>query len=205
MALNHRQELFAQEYIVDLNATQAAIRAGYSEAVAKGYYVYFLIDPRSGSIFYIGKGKGGRCAQHVKSTKAGRIDNGAKCRKIAEIISSGAEILEFIFESGLDEDDAYRLERKLIRALRDYGLTNITSGTVSTAEASRLHSEILLSRLKSFDDWALSMPMAAIDWMERSGYSAKSFYTQFKNALTDCAGGKWPSEVVVVTKGSGNG
>jgi phage terminase small subunit len=34
MALNHRQELFAQEYIVDLNATQAAIRAGYSSDTA---------------------------------------------------------------------------------------------------------------------------------------------------------------------------
>ena len=32
--LNKRQELFCQEYIVDLNATQAAIRAGYSERTA---------------------------------------------------------------------------------------------------------------------------------------------------------------------------
>jgi phage terminase small subunit len=31
MALNARQEMFANEYIIDLNATQAAIRAGYSE------------------------------------------------------------------------------------------------------------------------------------------------------------------------------
>lgn len=34
MALNGRQERFAQEYIIDLNATQAAIRAGYSEKTA---------------------------------------------------------------------------------------------------------------------------------------------------------------------------
>lgn len=32
--LNEKQEMFAQEYIVDLNATQAAIRAGYSEKTA---------------------------------------------------------------------------------------------------------------------------------------------------------------------------
>lgn len=30
-----KQERFAQEYLVDLNATQAAIRAGYSERTAK--------------------------------------------------------------------------------------------------------------------------------------------------------------------------
>lgn len=35
MALTDKQEMFAKEYIVDLNATQAAIRAGYSERTAK--------------------------------------------------------------------------------------------------------------------------------------------------------------------------
>ncbi len=33
-ALTDKQEMFCREYIVDLNATQAAIRAGYSEATA---------------------------------------------------------------------------------------------------------------------------------------------------------------------------
>lgn len=34
MALTPKQERFVQEYLVDLNATQAAIRAGYSEKTA---------------------------------------------------------------------------------------------------------------------------------------------------------------------------
>ena len=33
-ALNQKQEQFCQEYLVDLNATQAAIRAGYSKRTA---------------------------------------------------------------------------------------------------------------------------------------------------------------------------
>lgn len=33
--LNDRQKLFVDEYLIDLNATQAAIRAGYSEKTAK--------------------------------------------------------------------------------------------------------------------------------------------------------------------------
>jgi phage terminase small subunit len=33
--LTDKQKLFAQEYLVDLNATQAAIRAGYSEKTAR--------------------------------------------------------------------------------------------------------------------------------------------------------------------------
>lgn len=34
MALTDKQERFCQEYLIDLNATQAAIRAGYSEKTA---------------------------------------------------------------------------------------------------------------------------------------------------------------------------
>lgn len=33
--LTHKQERFCQEYMIDLNATQAAIRAGYSKKTAK--------------------------------------------------------------------------------------------------------------------------------------------------------------------------
>jgi phage terminase small subunit len=35
MKLTAKQESFVREYLIDLNATQAAIRAGYSEATAK--------------------------------------------------------------------------------------------------------------------------------------------------------------------------
>ena len=35
MALNDKQEMFCREYLVDLNATQAAIRAGYSDKTAR--------------------------------------------------------------------------------------------------------------------------------------------------------------------------
>jgi len=34
MALTDKQEMFCREYLIDLNATQAAIRAGYSKKSA---------------------------------------------------------------------------------------------------------------------------------------------------------------------------
>lgn len=37
MALNDKQRRFVAEYLIDLNATQAAIRAGYSEKTAEQY------------------------------------------------------------------------------------------------------------------------------------------------------------------------
>lgn len=35
MALTEKQEMFCREYLINLNATQAAIRAGYSENTAR--------------------------------------------------------------------------------------------------------------------------------------------------------------------------
>lgn len=35
MALTAKQQCFCEEYLIDLNATQAAIRAGYSEKTAR--------------------------------------------------------------------------------------------------------------------------------------------------------------------------
>ena len=35
MSLNEKQKQFCEEYLIDLNATQASIRAGYSEKTAK--------------------------------------------------------------------------------------------------------------------------------------------------------------------------
>lgn len=44
--LTARQELFIQEYLIDLNATKAAIRAGYSESNAGSYSSDLMADPR---------------------------------------------------------------------------------------------------------------------------------------------------------------
>lgn len=59
MALTAKQEQFCREYLIDLNATQAAIRSGYSERTAKSIgqenltkpdiqdYIKQLMDERS--------------------------------------------------------------------------------------------------------------------------------------------------------------
>lgn len=43
--LTAKQELFVQEYLIDLNATQAAIRAGYSQKTAGSQGFDLLIKP----------------------------------------------------------------------------------------------------------------------------------------------------------------
>lgn len=44
MALTDKQEMFCREYLVDLNATQAAIRAGYSDKTANAQAGRLLVN-----------------------------------------------------------------------------------------------------------------------------------------------------------------
>ena len=84
--LTAKQELFCKEYTIDRNASAAAIRAGY--------YVYELTDPRDGSVFYVGKGKGERVYSHVREfkRKSKHQSNPIKVARIADIIKSGGEL-----------------------------------------------------------------------------------------------------------------
>lgn len=45
MALTDKQEMFCREYLIDLNATQAAFRAGYSERTARALGCENLTKP----------------------------------------------------------------------------------------------------------------------------------------------------------------
>lgn len=91
-----------------------------------GYYVYELIDPRDGSVFYVGKGKGGRVHQHAKDAKKGRA--GKKCDRIREILACGKEVGHRIAMEFDSEDDAYAYEKDLIESYGLGSLTNIASG-----------------------------------------------------------------------------
>src|SRR5690348_9647048 len=55
------------------------------------FYVYQLIDPRDGAVFYVGKGSGDRMFQHVRDAKRGRVSNEAKTRRILDILEGGVE------------------------------------------------------------------------------------------------------------------
>ncbi len=40
-----------------------SLKPGMAEKL--GYYVYLYVDPRDEKVFYIGKGKGERCLDHL--------------------------------------------------------------------------------------------------------------------------------------------
>lgn len=87
------------------------------------FYIYALIDPRTGNPFYIGKGQGNRKDQHLAAVKAGRFDgNQGKQDLIKELLSIGLEPFSFVIKDFEFEDQAIDAEAELINSLS--GLTN---------------------------------------------------------------------------------
>lgn len=96
------------------------------------YFVYALVDPRDGSIFYIGKGKNKRPYKHL--TEALRYKNNTeksinpyKTRKILNILDAGFDSYGIMYlHKDLTEQDAFNLE---IEEINNYSnLTNISKG-----------------------------------------------------------------------------
>lgn len=103
----------------------------FSENVAAklGYYVYRLIDPRTGATFYVGRGKGNRVFSHAAGqqleTKS-EDDEALKLKAIRAIRNAGFQVQHVIHRHGMAEETAKEVEAALIDAYP--GLTNIQGG-----------------------------------------------------------------------------
>lgn len=188
--LTPKQARFVEEYLVDLNATAAAIRAGYSwqKLPREGFYTYFLVDPQNNEIFYVGKGTGKRVYRHERDVLNGNADNGAKCLRILEIHKAGLRILHLLFSLHDREEDAYDMERVLIEALSSYGLTNISHGIVPQEEAVAQSARYLYNRLLPYGIWRLTLSQDKADSIARVFGSLKAAYSYISLNLKALAG-----------------
>lgn len=94
-----------------------------------GFYVYLLTDPRDNSIFYVGKGAGNRCFDHVaeaRRTSADTVGDYSKLARIREIETAGAMVRIEILRHGLNEREAFLVESAAIDLVED--LTNQVAG-----------------------------------------------------------------------------
>lgn len=94
------------------------------------YYVYHLIDPASGEVFYVGKGSGSRAGQHRKDALKKAMVNLDKERRIRSILAQGLEVRVAIVRNFLSEEGAFLLERSEILRIGLESLTNKASGIV---------------------------------------------------------------------------
>jgi LEM3-like protein len=90
------------------------------------YYVYELVDPRNGEVFYVGKGCRGRIDAHEVEARAGRLSR--KCDRIREIETAGQVVGKRKVRTFVDEGATYDFEVELIEAHGLARLTNVSSG-----------------------------------------------------------------------------
>jgi hypothetical protein len=168
---------FAQEYLADLNAFRAAAACGIEfKFEGEGFYVYFLIDQRSGSIFYVGKGKGQRLREHRRSA---RNLSGVNQIKAARIMECGDHLAEVVFADNLDEVTAFRIEKDLIAALKHVGLTNIARGSVHPLQSLLASVDRGMSLIRSYDEWVTYASSEQLDAAVKLSGSTEAFYRQF--------------------------
>ena len=90
------------------------------------FYVYHLIDPRDGEVFYVGKGSGNRPESHTIEAKRGV--SSMKCDRIRAILDSGSSVQADIVRRFEDEAEAYSFEAYEITRIGRENLTNIAPG-----------------------------------------------------------------------------
>jgi len=186
--LTPKQMLFVKEYLVDLNATQAAIRAGYElKRFGTGYYVYLLINPFTKKIIYIGKGKGRRLLKHRAEVNRGVVNNLNKFSEIYEIEQLGNKVIEKVLVDELSESDAFALEKYLINSFKQTGITNIANGIEQTADKIKFKARLLLDKLKPFDAWVCEIDKESLSLVNRVFGNAEFFYNYIKRNLTTIA------------------
>ncbi|MBA1156918.1 GIY-YIG nuclease family protein [Microvirga mediterraneensis] len=114
-----------------------------------GFYVYQLVDPRSGLPFYVGKGQGRRAWDHQRAVKTGKSGgNTRKVAKIQEILKSGQDVEVRIVAVYDTEVEALDHEFRLVDA--DPTLTNVMPGgcgRVESPEWARRRSEMQRRKL----------------------------------------------------------
>lgn len=109
------------------------------------FYVYELIDPRDGSVFYVGKGKGNRLEHHEKEARAGK--RSAKCERIREIWDAGLVIERKIAKRFEAEEDAYAFEAGRIAEIGLAKLTNQKPGGAGQTSVDPFSSKAALRKL----------------------------------------------------------
>lgn len=106
------------------------------------YYVYFLRDPNTTEVFYVGKGKGNRVFEHAACALT-RTTESDKLDRIRAIKNSGKSVEHFLLRHGLTEHAAFEVEAALIDFVGITNLSNVQSGHYSTDFGIKTTDEVI--------------------------------------------------------------
>jgi len=145
-------------------------------------YVYGLIDPRTGGMFYVGKGNGDRMNLH--ETPARRGKPGRKNDLIREILASGLRVRAVILEEFDNDDEAFAAEKRLI-AEHKGTLLNMNGGGggqygLGAFGYFKAKARRNLKGLLPFEVWALTASREAQEFCIKYAGSLRGFYDKIK-------------------------
>ncbi len=124
------------------------------------HYVYYLQDPRTNKVFYVGKGVGNRVFEHIESAYI----NDSKTEKldiIRAIIDSGYKVKHYIVRHALKEEVAFEIEASLIDFIGINNLSNLQAGHYSEDFGIKTTDEII--GLYDADDLITTEPILLIN------------------------------------------
>jgi hypothetical protein len=138
------------------------------------FYVYELSDPRDGTVFYVGKGKGNRRFDHEAEARRGIASD--KCDRIREILECEQRPMAHIVATFADEAQAYRAEAERIASYGLENLTNIAPGgnggasnpITEARRAVRMHGQTI-QRILDCHSLGVSVTWRGLDFV-RLGY-----------------------------------
>ena len=109
------------------------------------FYVYGLIDPRTNTIKYIGKGSGDRMFKHIKSAKRNKVDsnNYTKFNALKEILKDFDDVGYEILYRTDNEAQAYAVETEMIKkyqTLKEFGGWNLVEKTIPPSNKGKKFS-----------------------------------------------------------------
>lgn len=164
--LTAQQEMFCSQYLISNSIHLASLCSGYPLPIHPGnsYFVYFLCEPETNAIFYVGKGKGKRPYHHLKAAKSVKCINIKKRQAIRNIHAEGNQVDIRYFAIDLTEKDAFCIEKLVIKRVGRANLTNIASGFNYQTAADRASYQ--LSRIKK---------LSVICAEERSAYDIEMY------------------------------
>ena len=144
------------------------------------YYVYLLVDPRDGAIFYVGKGKDDRCLQHGPND-----DLGAKSTRLADLKAAGLEPRIEILRHGLETAaEALLIEAAAIDLLGLGNLTNIQPGHGSLEFGRTTLADLAVRYMPEDADIRHKVIFLKLAQTYRKGMPAEALY--------EAARGVWP-------------